>query len=356
MAGGPMSARHSAHRRQRFWLRRLVVLAGVIVLAVIGLGAWYWVEAHPFGKPGKAVEVVVHPDESESAVLGQLTKQGVIGSSMAFGLSDLIHGSQTVPAGEYSLHTNSSFASVRAAFDTGPNVTALQVLPGQTLSEVADSLTAVSPQFAGQFLKEAKTGAVSSTFQSAAGTSLEGLIGTGTYEILPGEQPKTLLTHMVGRFDKEAAKAGLTSSSAAADGLSEYQVAIVASIDLKEGYFQRYLGPVARVIYNRLADGMNLAMTSTVLYSFGQDGGPVTAKEEATTTPYNTYLHAGLTPTPICTPSEAALAAAVHPPAGTQLYFDLTTVQKGVMVFSTTFTGQVAAEAQAAANAKKTKP
>ena len=38
-------------------------------------------------------------------------------------------------------------------------------------------------------------------------------------------------------------------------------------------------------------------------------------------TPYNTYLHKGLTPTPICLPGEAALDAAVHPLEGKSLYF-----------------------------------
>jgi UPF0755 protein len=96
---------------------------------------------------------------------------------------------------------------------------------------------------------------------------------------------------------------------------------------------------------------MPLDMTSTVLFSLGQDGGTVTQAEEQDTTPYNTYLHTGLTPTPICVPSEAALSAAVSPPQGTWLYFDLVTAEKGTMVFSTTYTGQLAAEQEAAANA-----
>jgi len=75
-------------------------------------------------------------------------------------------------------------------------------------------------------------------------------------------------------------------------------------------------GPVARVIYNRLARGTPLQMDSTVLYALGRDGGPVTPADLAVRTPYNTYLNTGLTPTPICFPSTTALAAALHPPAG----------------------------------------
>ena len=125
----------------------------------------------------------------------------------------------------------------------------------------------------------------------------------------------------------------------------------VASIAQKEGYFTKYFGDVARVVYNRLAAGMHLDMTSTVLYALGQDGGPVTPADQSYVTPYNTYLNPGLTPTPICIVTEAALAAAVSPPPGAWLYFDVVTTQKGTMVFSDTYAGQLAAEAQAAASA-----
>ena len=62
-------------------------------------------------------------------------------------------------------------------------------------------------------------------------------------------------------------------------------------------------------------------MDSTVLYAEGRDGGPVTQRDEETASPYNTYLHKGLPPTPTCFPSPAALAAAISPPPGSWLYF-----------------------------------
>ncbi len=48
-------------------------------------------------------------------------------------------------------------------------------------------------------------------------------------------------------------------------------------------------------------------MDSTVLYALGQDGGPVTSQDLKIQSPYNSYLNTGLTPTPICMPSEDAL-------------------------------------------------
>jgi UPF0755 protein len=165
--------------------------------------------------------------------------------------------------------------------------------------------------------------------------------------VLPTTTAQTQLTEMVNRFNQQAATAGATPAVAASLGLSPYQLVTVASIVEKEGYMPTSnFGPVARVIYNRLAAGMKLAMDSTVLYSLGQDGGPVTQADLQLNTPYNTYLHSGLTPTPICFPSVAALRAAVAPPPGNWLYFVV--VQKdGTEAFSATFAGQQANEALA---------
>ena len=99
------------------------------------------------------------------------------------------------------------------------------------------------------------------------------MLGTGNYLVLPGETDTTLLTDMVHRFDAQATAAGLSTASAATLGLTPYQVITAASIVEKEGYFLKNMPDVARVIYNRLADGTPLQMNATVLYSLGQDGG-----------------------------------------------------------------------------------
>ncbi len=148
---------------------------------------------------------------------------------------------------------------------------------------------------------------------------------------------------MVHTFDTQATKAGLTTASAAALGQTPYQVIIAASIVEKEGYIVKNMPQVARVIYNRLAAGTPLQMNATVLYSLGQDGGAVTSADLKLQTPYNTYLNVGLTPTPICMPSPEALAAAVHPPAGSWLYF-VVVKKDGTEAFSDTFAEQLANE------------
>jgi len=181
-----------------------------------------------------------------------------------------------------------------------------------------------------------------SPYEPAGSDNIDGLLGTGTYRVMPGESDQALLGDMIARFDAVASSVGL-ADGAAALGETPYQAITVASIVQKEGVYQKNLGRVARVIYNRLARGTPLQMDSTVLYSEHRDGGKVTAADLALNTPYNTYLHVGLTPTPICFPSKASLQAALAPTAGNWLYFVVVS-NDGTEAFSSTFAGQQANE------------
>jgi UPF0755 protein len=187
--------------------------------------------------------------------------------------------------------------------------------------------------------------AVVSPYEPAGVGNLDGLLGTGTYVVGRRQSAVSLLAAMVARFDAQAAAAGL-GPRAAALGITPYQAVVVASIVQKEGVYPQNLAKVARVVYNRLRRQMPLQMDSTVLYSEHRDGGAVTQADLALDTPYNTYLHKGLTPTPICFPSPASLEAALAPAPGDWLYFVLVS-HDGTEAFSDTLAGQQANEALA---------
>ena len=74
---------------------------------------------------------------------------------------------------------------------------------------------------------------------------------------------------------------------------------------------------IAGVIWNRLDVGMPLQIDATIQYALGNqtDGWwpVVRGSDTSTDSPYNTYLHKGLPPTPIANPSLAALTAVVEP-------------------------------------------
>ncbi len=335
---GRRAARSARVRRRR---RILLGIGGALVVIVLAFVLWYELESHALGSPGPQVVVTVHEGESTSSIVNALSQQHVIGSSLAFQISEVVHGTPTVLPGSYAMHQNLAFSEVRQLLAAGPNIYPVNVRPGFTLSEVAQEVDSLPGHTGGGFEKAAASGAVHSTITATDPNNLEGMLGVGVYLVLPDESDTAILTAMVQRFDGELQAVGLTTESAAALGVTPYQMLIVASIVEKEGYIPVNMPDTSRVIYNRLAQGIPLQMDSTVLYALGQDGGPVTSKDLKIQSPYNSYLNDGLTPTPICMPSVNALKAAVNPPAGSWLYFVL--VQKnGTMAFSDTYAEQLA--------------
>jgi UPF0755 protein len=308
--------------------------------------AWVQHEASPPGPPGPQVLVTVAAGAGVSSTASVLAARGVIGSSFAFRVWSMFNSVPGVEAGTYAFDRHSSFDAVRTVLASGPNVFPLVVPAGFTVSELADRVGQLPGHDASGFLHVATSGEVHSPWQPAGVSSLEGLLATGTYTVVPGETDRQLLQRMVDRFDSQADALGL-AAGAARLGYTPYQVVTVASIVEKEGVIIKNMGPVARVVYNRLASGTPLQMDSTVLYALGQDGGTVTAADLRNPSPYNTYLHTGLPPTPTCFPSEDALRAALDPPAGDWRYF-VVVQQDGTEAFSDTYAGQQANEALAA--------
>ena len=101
----------------------------------------------------------------------------------------------------------------------------------------------------------------------------------------------------------------------------------LASVVEKETGVASERAMVAGVFTNRLRQGMMLQSDPTVVYGIEvmrggvPMGRPLSKADLATDTPYNSYMRAGLPPTPICHPGKAALEAALHPAATDGLYF-----------------------------------
>jgi UPF0755 protein len=348
LEAAPRTRRVAVRRkRKRVRRRRILVGAAALLAVVVGFVAWYEIESRPLGAAGPRVTIHVTPGESDSAIVNTLVAHGVLPDWQSFDVFEFFHGTPVVIPGYYSIRQNQSFAAVNAELAAGPNIQPVHVRPGYTMAEIASAVGTAHGHTIASFTQALKSGAVTSPWDPPGSTQLEGLVGIGTYLVTPGESDTALLAQMVHRFDQQAAQAGLTPAAATKLGLSPYQLVVAASIVEKEGYIAKNMGPVARVIYNRLNLNMPLQMDSTVLYSLGQDGGTVTKADLALNTPYNTYLHSGLTPTPICAPSVTAMRAAVAPPAGAWLYFTLVS-KDGTMAFSDTYAEQLQNEALAA--------
>ncbi len=116
-----------------------------------------------------------------------------------------------------------------------------------------------------------------------------------------------------------------------------YEALILASIIEKETALSSERQRIAGVFSRRLQLGMRLQTDPTVIYGLGAGfDGNLRRDDLDTDTPYNTYIRAGLPPTPIALPGAAALRAAIEPDDGEALYFVATGDPDGGHYFSTT--------------------
>lgn len=112
------------------------------------------------------------------------------------------------------------------------------------------------------------------------------------------------------------------TAAAQARGLTPTSATILASIVEEETNVQSDKGKIASVYLNRMSKGIRLAADPTIKYALRDfEIRRIYDKYLQTPSPYNTYIHEGLPPGPICTPSEATLDAVLHAPATDYLYF-----------------------------------
>ncbi len=177
---------------------------------------------------------------------------------------------------------------------------------------------------------------------------LEGMIYPDTYDVPPTDDPVSVLKYVLGA---SAVKWNATPlvTKAQEIGRSPYDLVVIGSLVEREA-ITADMPRVAEVIYNRLAAGMILQLDSTVNYGLDESQiGTRASDRDDPTSPYNTYQHPGLTPSPIGGIGPAALAATLEPAQGPWMYF-VKVDTAGNSCFTVTLPEHDACVAQAQAN------
>lgn len=295
------------------------------------------VEAGDYPGPGSgSVEFVINPGDSGATIGANLVKSGVVKTQDAFlaAWNDNAEAASIQP-GTYQLKKEMRAVDAVAALldETRRSSNAVSVVPGATVKDVASRMKAFA-KFQAKDVDAAFADTAALGLPAEAKGNLEGWLAPGTYEIHTDDKPVTVLKRMV-----QATVETLESLKVPRD--QWHAVLTKASILDMEVNIDRYLPQVARVIENRLDNPTAetagfLNMDSTVNYGVGRSGGIPTSEDLQKDTPYNTYLHKGLPPTPIASPSKKAIEATLNPAPGNWLYFVTVNLDTGETKFAAT--------------------
>jgi len=328
---------------------RVLIVIGVILLPFLIAGAWFAYQLRP-GSDGPDVIVTVTEGMGTSDIADLLVEKDVIGSGLAFKLWSTISGGGPYQLGCHTLHEGLGIrGAINALGQTGGDKIEgkcvlpteqrdleLFLPPAQRLDQIAALVSEVTGRDPQAFIDLANSGTIRSRYQPPEVTSLDGFLFPDTYNIGADWTDEQIIQRLVDRFDEIGDKVGLAN----AQGLTPYQVIVVASLIQTESKLAEDAPLISAVIRNRINQGMALQIDATLCRARFEATGtgcpPVpTDADKEISSPYNTYMVQGLPPTPIASLTEASLVAALTP-ANVPYLFYVIADENGAHAFATT--------------------
>jgi UPF0755 protein len=284
--------------------------AFVLLLAAAAAGAWYWEQGY-FDAAGPSTHetvVLIAPGEGNAAIAQQLARAGIIRDANLFRLGLRLRAkASALKAGEYALPAQASEADVVAMLTTGKAI--------QHKITAAEGLTSamIGAIVQGDPVLQGDEGALPA----------EGTLLPETYLFTRG----VTRAQMIGRMEKAQSQLLARLWPARAENLpfkTPGEAIVLASIVEKETALPDERRHIAAVFVNRLRLGMKLESDPTIIYGITKGyplGRGIRESELKAATPYNTYVIAGLPPTPICNPGKDSIAAVLDPAQSNDLFF-----------------------------------
>jgi UPF0755 protein len=285
----------------------LVVLA-VIVAGVVEWGNAAWDVAGPPAAQGNETVVLIAPHSRTHDIARMLEDRGVLKFGLLFEADLRLRGlAGKVKAGEYAIPSGASMAQVAAILVSGKGVQHRLTAAEGLTSEMIWKLVQADPVLVGD----------------AGPMPAEGTLLPETYLFTRGETRAHILEKMAAAQDRLLAE----KWPARAQGLpvtTRAQAIILASLVEKETALPEERRHIAGVFVNRLKAGIKLQTDPTIIYDITRGyplGRGIRQSELQAASPHNTYVIAGLPPTPICNPGKDSIDAVLNPQDTRDLYF-----------------------------------
>jgi UPF0755 protein len=323
----------------------MIAIAGIVVLAGIAVvgGASYLgrvvgssinsqdPSAGPVNVvPGQEVTVEIPSGSSAKDIAAILAAQGVVRSALEFEVAVRNNeAASRLQAGAYELETLMDPAEVVAVLVVGPvaDVYRVTIIEGLRVGEILTRLSEAAGVPYVQFEEALLSGEVSTSLKTMPATMTvtdwEGLLFPDTYEFARSAEPVAILQRLASTMEQRVDSIDWSVIEVA--GYTPYQGLIIASLIETEVLLDEERPMVSSVIHNRLAIDMKLDIDATVLYALNTRD--IAEFNNEVDSPYNTYLVAGLPPTPIASPGKSSLDAAAAPDTTDYLYYVLSDLE-----------------------------
>ncbi len=299
-------------------MRRLMIW--VALLAVLGGAGMGYFALRPLPLPHTPFEFSLRQGSSLKVMAHEMAQAGLLPREWMFvWLARLLGKDQQIKAGSYALdHAVSPLELLQILSAGQVSARRLSVIEGWTFKQFRAALDATP-----ELLHDSQGMSDSELLRriGAVETHPEGLFFPDTYQFAAGTSDLAILQRAYQTMQQRLQQAW---QQRAADLPLDnpYQALVLASIVEKETGTPSDRAMIAGVFINRLRKHMLLQTDPSVIYGLGERfDGNLRKRDLLSDTPYNTYTRAGLTPTPIALPGDAALQAALHPAQTDALYF-----------------------------------
>ena len=293
---------------------------GLFIILAVFFSGWMYFLFMPTVTQENGIPYYLRPGTSKKMVVADLAQQGIIRHPWLFAFYTYSHKVTVLKTGEYLFPRGASQYSIwkQVTNGTGFLYRPFKIVPGWTFKQLRTEL-ANAPA-----IKHLTLNFDDKQIMERLGhpdLSPEGEFFPDTYNYIRGDNDLALLKRA---FDLMQIKLQEAWQHHAANlpYKNSYEALIVASMIEKEGYLDIERPIIAGVLINRLNKNMLLQIDATVIFGLGyRFDGKIYKENLSEDTPYNTYLHRGLPPTPIAMPGLASLQAAMRPQINSYYYY-----------------------------------
>ncbi len=287
-----------------------------ISLVVLSVFTIYYIYLGPVAKDNAIVTFVVPQNKESFNLYESLYNQKLIKNKKSFMiLYDFFSKSLDVKSGGYELSGSMSSWEIIKAINDKPDLLWVNILYCPRKEQVGEKLASVLGW------DNTKLSEWNELYKNT--DYYEGVFYPDTYLIPVNEPVADVAKRFIHNFESKF----LPYKNQYLEKNVKWTTGIkIASLIAREAAGKEDSKLISGIIWNRLNQDMRLQIDATMQYTLGKNEngswwGSISLAEKQSDSPYNSYKHEGLPPTPICSPNIDFIEAALNPDATECIFY-----------------------------------